>query len=1082
MRTGKFSLFVLLLLCIGLALPALAAEDQQKESKSLHKVTGTPVKTYMNINQISTVVWNDGKTDIDINNANSGFVFPKGSRKTAIFQSGFLWGAKYGIGGEVRVGGSAYREGVQAGKILPGLVPEDPNLPKNRIYRVRPDIPPTVDRTKANVSSEVADGEGSADEIITQYIKDWNEWPATDGAPYFDKNGNGRYDAATDIPGVKGADQTIWYVANDLNASRTTYLYGSNPMGMEMQVTVWGYAQSGALGSMIFRKYLIINKSNVIFDSTYVSMWSDPDLGNSTDDFVGVDTTRSLGYVYNANAEDDTYKPLPPPAAGFDFFQGPVVSAPGDSGIFQGHRIHGKKNLPATAFYYFARGDATVTDPTQGSYEGSVQFYNFFQGKIGRTGQTFTDPNGVTTTFAMAGDPQTRQGWVDGEILPAGDRRMGLASGPFRMAPGDTQEVVVAEIAAGAIPGTDRLSAIGLLKYYDDIAQLAYNNFFELSTPPPPPKVSVANLNQQVVLDWGEDQSAVDATEGSDIKGYKFQGYNVYQLPYSTATITDAKRLATYDVVDGIGKIEDFFFDPSTGVVAKKVLQFGNDTGIKRYAPITTDAFSGGTPLINGIRYYFAVTAYNYNPDPTAVPNNKESPLAILTVVPQTTNPGTRYGMASGDTVTVQQTVLPGGAPSEGQVIPIVVDPTRLNGHSYKVLFHNNPDGTTVWDVQDLSTGEVKARNQTNQSGDDDYPIIDGMILKVLGPPAGMKDWQIPNGTRRFTWSGADGYALEGFEGAMGNSYDFWGIGVSYDKLRNVLLKLAAVPKTGVYPTGDANASYCYRFMRGAQSAPAKPEFAPFIINTTASYAFQDYVKGAPFSAWNVEVNPPQRLAIAILENNVAAGLVDGKWWGPLAGVSSYGTAGAREWFWVLDAPYTDATPNTAFETNISNDENLPLMWVSLANRRADVDWAAGDEFLILANHLNTPNNVFTFTAPANTVQNSAIAKDDVAHITVFPNPYYGVNSEELNKYQRFVTISHLPRKATIRIFSLAGLMIRKIEKESDSQFERWDLTNDSGLPVGSGLYIAYIEMPEIGATKIVKMAIVQEQQILDRF
>jgi hypothetical protein len=35
---------------------------------------------------------------------------------------------------------------------------------------------------------------------------------------------------------------------------------------------------------------------------------------------------------------------------------------------------------------------------------------------------------------------------------------------------------------------------------------------------------------------------------------------------------------------------------------------------------------------------------------------------------------------------------------------------------------------------------------------------------------------------------------------------------------------------------------------------------------------------------------------------------------------------------------------------------------------------------------------------------------------------------------------------------------------------------------VGSGLYVAHIEMPAVGATKILKVAIIQEQQILDRF
>jgi hypothetical protein len=137
---------------------------------------------------------------------------------------------------------------------------------------------------------------------------------------------------------------------------------------------------------------------------------------------------------------------------------------------------------------------------------------------------------------------------------------------------------------------------------------------------------------------------------------------------------------------------------------------------------------------------------------------------------------------------------------------------------------------------------------------------------------------------------------------------------------------------------------------------------------------------------------------------------------------------------------------------------------------------------LIIANHILTKANSFTFTAPANTVNDATLAKASIGEINVFPNPYYGVNSQEINKYQRFVTFSHLPTRAVVRIFNLAGIMVRRIDKDDASQFLRWDLANDSGLPVGSGLYIAYVEMPDIGAKKIVKIAVVQEQQVLDRF
>ena len=124
---------------------------------------------------------------------------------------------------------------------------------------------------------------------------------------------------------------------------------------------------------------------------------------------------------------------------------------------------------------------------------------------------------------------------------------------------------------------------------------------------------------------------------------------------------------------------------------------------------------------------------------------------------------------------------------------------------------------------------------------------------------------------------------------------------------------------------------------------------------------------------------------------------------------------------------------------------------------------------------------MFTFTAPAAT-QSGDLARNQIGDINVFPNPYYGINSEEINKYNRFVTFTHLPEKAKIRIFNLAGVLVRTIEKDDIGQYQRWDLANDSGLPVASGLYLAYIELTDLGETTILKVAIIQEQQILDRF
>ncbi len=1071
----KRSGILLTIVCLAVAL-GVAGERRAgtAQSRQLMKPDGSPVYTYLNINNVSTVLRNDGTADIDPAQQNSGLVFPKGSRKTAMYSSGLLWGAKIAGDPQVRVGGSGHRSGLQPGKILPNGTPEDPNAAHVRIYRVRPDY-----RT-GDLSSEMADEDKTSAEVRAQYESDWQQWPWQDGAPYKDTDSNGVYDPSVDVPGVPGSDQTVWFVANDLNATNTFDLYGAAPLGIECQTTNWAYSQDGPLGSMIFKSFVLINRSNVTLDSMYVAMWSDPDLGFSDDDYCGCDTSLSLGFIYNAQNVDQTYGELPPPAGGFDFFQGPRVPAPGQTAIFRGKALEGYRNLPMTSFFYFIKSDLTLADPVQGTPEGSTQMYNFMRGRVGLTGQLFQDPQGNPTTFVLTGDPVTGTGWVDGRQYNMGDRRMGLSSGSFSMAPGDTQEVVVAEIFAGAIPGVDRLTAVNLLKFFDKSAQLAYDNFFRLPSPPPAPKVTITELDAEILLNWGSDQPAVTATENANNRGFKFQGYNVYQLPSQGASVSEGKKIAVYDLAgDGVTRIVDQVFDASIGVVSSKVVQLGTDSGIKRYLAVKGDALNGGVPLVNGARYYFAVTAYSFNSDPNAVPNNLENPLQIFVAIPHSANPGVRYSGAAGDTIrAVEHT-----GSSDGSVIPLVIDPARTTGQAYSVRFEDT-GGTVSWKLVNTTRGDTLLRSQTNQSGDDDYLIIDGIQVKVLGPPPGMKDWSIPNGERRWTFAGgASGFEMEGFSGAMGSALHGWGDGIADDKLRNVLLKLCATDANGnVLDPADPDWSYAYRYVRGAQNAPAKPEFAPFMTNTLENYAYQGYALSMPFAAYNMETTPPTRLMVGHVENNAAGGLVDGKYWPPFyTDADNVAGTGPREWFFIFDVPYS-TTPDPHLMVNILNTTGLPIMYFCTPARRAAVAWNADDEFLIEANHVNAAADVFSFSAPAVTY-NAETAKADAGVINVFPNPYYGVNAEEINKYNRFVTFNHLPQEAIITIYNLAGVQVRQIRKNSAGQFERWDLANESGLPVGSGLYIVHIDMPTLGgAKKILKLAIVQEQQILDRY
>ena len=69
---------------------------------------------------------------------------------------------------------------------------------------------------------------------------------------------------------------------------------------------------------------------------------------------------------------------------------------------------------------------------------------------------------------------------------------------------------------------------------------------------------------------------------------------------------------------------------------------------------------------------------------------------------------------------------------------------------------------------------------------------------------------------------------------------------------------------------------------------------------------------------------------------------------------------------------------------------------------------------------------------------------------------------------------------ATIRIYTLAGVFVQRIDKNSTSPFVDWNLLNADNIPVASGVFLAYVEIPDVG-TKILKIAVVQETPYIDR-
>ncbi len=79
------------------------------------------------------------------------------------------------------------------------------------------------------------------------------------------------------------------------------------------------------------------------------------------------------------------------------------------------------------------------------------------------------------------------------------------------------------------------------------------------------------------------------------------------------------------------------------------------------------------------------------------------------------------------------------------------------------------------------------------------------------------------------------------------------------------------------------------------------------------------------------------------------------------------------------------------------------------------------------------------------------------------------------------IEFRNLPEKATIRIYTLAGDLVRTIEHAPDARgnvygSESWDQKTDSGLLVAPGLYVYHVQpnVAEVSGTFTGKLMIIR--------
>ncbi len=543
----------------------------------------------------------------------------------------------------------------------------------------------------ANYNQAVAEGRDYDPDQIPENIK---YWPAR-GNQYFTEKfdfelpdnlqglgafwedpetGNGRYDpefGEYPVIEIRGCDEPqypdemVFWIYND--AGNVHGETGGSEIRMEVQVQAFGYKTNDELNNMTFQRYKLINRAITDIDSCYFAMWVDADLGCHLDDYIGCDTTRSLMFIYNADAEDgstgctctngiNTYCDEIP-ILGVDYFRGPLgpkvfdadsnlvnppLGVPGDTIV----------ELGMSSFTYFNNGaeapEAGTDDP-----DNAQEFYNYLSGTW-KDGLPFTAGEDAHTPgatnvikFAFPDPPDLVGGWsMEQEGLPGeDDRRTVQASGPFRLEPGAVNELII------GVPWVPNVAhpapSIRRLQVADDLAQALFDNCFDITDGPDAPDVDWIELDQAVVALLSNDtdtaltNNSCELYREKDLRAppmepdsfYVFEGYQIYQLasPASASEdINDPEHFRLIAQVDIKNEVADLYNwtaieNPSAlddqGNVGPEFIYVPEvqvidapNAGIRHMFKITEDQFgTDNKNLINHKKYYFRVIAYAYN-------------------------------------------------------------------------------------------------------------------------------------------------------------------------------------------------------------------------------------------------------------------------------------------------------------------------------------------------------------------------------------------------------------------------------------------------------------------------------------
>ena len=610
-------LFILFLFLTGIDLYARMAETSNP-GNNISKQNGSGLRAgcaspsaYIDItfNNVKARINTGGDMWMDLALRTPAYEIPKGSGKFSIF-SGALWMGGQDVNGQLKIAAQRFREkgnDYWPGPLSKNIAEIDPatcqKYDKHYVIN-RSDVmrfSAWYDLNKSNPIQAAIDYPGYS---IPEAIENW---PAHGDpslgqdyylAPFYDNDLDGTYDPTQgDYPKYElkkeiydcksqrveklYGDQTIWWVFNDKGNIHSES--GGASIGMEIHAQAFAFASNDEINNMTFYNYALINRSTYTLTNTYFGVWVDSDLGYPTDDYVGCDVQRGLGYCYNGKAIDaQSNSPGPkeygiqPPAVGVDFFEGPYQDNDGADnplaatyqeakqfngipykgiGIGYGDGIVDNERFGMRRFLYHNIGSSPFAtgDPTSGT-----DYYNYLRGiwrdnekmSYGGNGHTGSSGNESSTLadYMFPGDTDPK-GWGTNGIpqrkwteetegnLP-NDRRFAQSAGPFTLLPGAVNDITVGVVWARALSGGP-FGSVEKLRAVDDKAQALFDNCFRILEGPSAPDLTVKELDKEIILSLS-NSSPVSNNKNESYNNVDFRIPEFFSVVQSDGSIKDS--------------------------------------------------------------------------------------------------------------------------------------------------------------------------------------------------------------------------------------------------------------------------------------------------------------------------------------------------------------------------------------------------------------------------------------------------------------------------------------------------------------------------------------------------------------